>query len=97
MTFLWEGDAILGMTSSPLTMVLDSESKGPSSWCQACWASTSAVTRLFGMIGLPSASRGRAMNAGRSWRDGGDVPARVAARVRSLEAEVMATIRPYET
>jgi hypothetical protein len=37
------------------------------------------------------------MNAGRSWRDGGDVPARVAARVRSLEAEVMATIRPYET
>jgi len=78
-------------------MVLDNESRGPSSWCQACWASTSAVTRLCGMMGLPSTSRGKAMNEGRSWRDGGDVPARVAARVRSLEAEVMAMIRPNET
>jgi hypothetical protein len=52
-------------------MVLESGSNDPNSWCQANWASTRAVTRLFGMMGRPSLSLGSAMKSGRLFSEGG--------------------------
>jgi hypothetical protein len=72
-------------------------SSDPSSVCQASWASTRAVTRLLGMMGRPSESRGRAMKAGRSCRLKGGAPDRAVERVRSVWVETIATIWPKET
>jgi hypothetical protein len=48
-------------------MVLETEPREPSSWCQAAChgASTRAVTLLLGTLDLPAESRGSAM---KSWK-----------------------------
>ncbi len=56
----------MGMTKGPFTMVLETEPRELSSWCQAACASTRAVTLLLGTMGLPAESRGGAMKSGRS-------------------------------
>ena len=84
----------MGITSSPLTMVLDKEPSVPSSWCQANWASTKAVTLLLGIMGRPVASRGNAMKSGKLLNEGADSPERVTARMRRDVAHAIAQICP---
>ena len=59
-----EGRATLGITSLPATMVAVTASSVPSSDSHPAWASTSAVTRVRGIIGRPCSSRRNAMKSG---------------------------------
>ena len=77
-------------------MVLDSWSSCPSSQCHASCASTSAVTRLRGMMGRSCSSRGSAMKAGKSWSPRG-VGRRTLVDGLSAWSVVMAMMEQCET